>query len=187
MNNPQQGSRLTPETLRWARRAILERLAGKDDKVYLFQLLSDVSEDLRDREMMIRALAETLPIAGERRTTQLRELMELARVGTKDKEDMLRFGRRLIGMGEIIPPQVYLDLGSVFLESGDIRNAVKTFDQCGRRSRPWRIPAQGRRHLRGETLRHERPAQLRETAHHRSRRCRSAGEGRRTQGTAGAR
>ena len=79
MNNPRRVLRLTPETLQWARRAILERLAGKDDKVYLFQLLSDVSEDLRDRDMMIRALAETLPIAGERRTTQLRELMELAR------------------------------------------------------------------------------------------------------------
>ena len=129
MNNSSQGTRPAPGTLQWARRAILERLAGKDDKVYLFQLVRDVSEDLRDPDMMMRALAETLPIAGEQRTTQLRELMELARAAPMDREGMLRFGRRLVGMGEVIPPQVYLDLGSIFLESGDIRSAVKTFDK----------------------------------------------------------
>ena len=130
MNNPRSGAQMTPQTLRWTRRAILERLAGKDDKLYLYQLLSDISEELRDQDMMIRAQAETLPIAGERRTPQLRELMELARLGTKDKDDVLRFGRRLVGMGEIIPPQVYLDLGSIFLENGEIRSAVKTFDNA---------------------------------------------------------
>ena len=66
MNNPQQGLRLAPETLQWARRAILERLAGKDDKVYLFQLVSDVSEDLKDRDMMMRAVGRNL--AHRRRT-----------------------------------------------------------------------------------------------------------------------
>ena len=35
----------------WARRVILERLAGRDDKVYLFQLLADVSEEVRDQKM----------------------------------------------------------------------------------------------------------------------------------------
>jgi TolA-binding protein/predicted TPR repeat methyltransferase len=136
MNNPQQGSSLSPETLRWTRRTILERLAGKEDKVYLFQLLGDLSEDLRDPQLMIRAQAETLPVAGERRTAQLRELMELARGGTKNKDDVLRFGRRLIGMGEIIPPQVYLNLGKLFLDNGDIRNAVKTFDKANDESDP---------------------------------------------------
>ncbi|MEM7385739.1 MAG: hypothetical protein AAF514_12415, partial [Verrucomicrobiota bacterium] len=142
MNNPQQGSRLSKETLEWARRTILARVAGKDDKVYLFQLLNDVSEDLRDNAMMTRAMAETLPIAGERRTAYLRELMELARAGAgrsgfssgrskpRDREGMLRFGRRLIGIGEAVPPQVYLDLGSSFLDSGDILNARKTFDRA---------------------------------------------------------
>jgi len=130
MNNPREGTQLSKETLLWARRAILERLAGKDDKMYLFQLLRDVSEDLRNRDMMIRAVAETLPIVGEQRTAQLRELMEMARSRPVDRDGILRFGRRLVGMGEIIPPQVYLNLGSVFLESGDIRNAAKTFDKA---------------------------------------------------------
>jgi tetratricopeptide (TPR) repeat protein len=146
MNNPRQGLRLQPATLQWARRAILERLAGKDDKVYLFQLLADVSEDLRDQPMMMRALAETLPIAGERRTSQLRELMELARGGVggsgfsrgrakpKDRSGMLNFGRRLIGIGEVVPPQVYLDLGASFLDDGDVRNAVTTFDKANENS-----------------------------------------------------
>ena len=142
MNNPRQGSRLPKETLEWARRAILERLAGNDDKVYLFQLVADVSEDLRDQGMMSRAMSEMLPIAGERRTAYLRELMELASAGVgssgysrgrsspRDKEGMLRFGRRLIGIGEAVPPQVYLNLGSSFLDSGDVRNAGKTFEKA---------------------------------------------------------
>ena len=33
-------------------------------------------------------------------------------------------------MGEVVPPQVYLDLGSSFLDDGDIRNAAKTFDKA---------------------------------------------------------
>ena len=142
MNNPREGSTLPKNTLQWVRRAILERLAGNDEQVYLFQLVSDISEELRDQGMMTRAMAEMLPIAGERRTAYLRELMELARGGIgssgffrgqsapKNKEDMLRFGRRLIGIGEAVPPQVYLDLGSSFLDSGDVRNAGKTFDKA---------------------------------------------------------
>ncbi|MFT5105048.1 MAG: putative Zn-dependent protease [Pseudoalteromonas tetraodonis] len=146
MNNPRMGSKLEPQTMQWARRAILERLAGKDDKLYLYQLLADMSEELRDQPMRMRALAETLPIAGERRTSQLRELMELARVGLggsgvprsdaklKAKQQMLNYGRRLIGIGEAIPPQVYLDLGASFLDDGDVRNASATFDKANENS-----------------------------------------------------
>ena len=97
---------------------------------------------------------------------------------------MLRFGRRLIGMGEIIPPQVYLDLGSVFLESGDIRNAVKTFDHADGGLDHGGYQRKVAATFETEALRQERPAQLRETPHHRTRRRRGAGEGRRTQGTA---
>jgi hypothetical protein len=119
----------------WARRVILERLAGRDDKVYLYQLLADLSEEVRDQKMMMAAVAETLPIAGERRTSQLRELMELAKAGvggrstgsTKDRKGLLRFGRRLVGMGEAVPPQVHLDIGQAFLDAGEVRNAEMTF------------------------------------------------------------
>ncbi len=122
--------------MEWARRVILERLAGRDDKLYLYQLLADLSEEVRDQQMMMAAMAETLPIAGERRTSQLRELMELSKVGVggrstsgsaKDREGLLRFGRRLVGMGEAVPPQVHLDIGQAFLDAGEVRNAETTF------------------------------------------------------------
>ena len=125
----------------WARRVVLQRIAEGEDKVFLYQLLADLSEELRDQQMIVRALSETLPIAGERRTAQLRELVELAKIGVggsgfsgsgrtpsaKDRQGLMRFGRRLIGMGEAVPPQVHLDLGQAFLDGGDIRSAAKTF------------------------------------------------------------
>ncbi len=133
-------ARVGQPVLRWARRVILERISQRDDKVYLYQLLGDLSEELRDQAMLVRSLSETLPIAGERRTSQLRELVELAKVGVggsgsasrgiraaKDREGLMRYGRRLIGMGEAVPPQVHLDLGHAFLDGGDIRSAAKTF------------------------------------------------------------
>lgn len=136
-------ARVGQPTMRWARRVILERIADRDDKVYLYQLLGDLCEELRDQPMLMRSLSETLPIAGERRTSQLRELVELSKVGVggsgfsaragqraKDRDGLLRYGRRLIGMGEAVPPQVHLDLGQAFLDGEDIRSAEKTFAQA---------------------------------------------------------
>lgn len=115
------------ETLRWARRIVLERLAGREGKMYLFQLYSDLSEELDDRDAQMVALENALPIAGTRRPSLLRELMDLAAIGGEDEQAQLSYGRRLIGLSEIVPPQVYLDLGESFLRAGEIKNAAKTF------------------------------------------------------------
>lgn len=132
--------------IRWARRILLERVASREDRVYLFQLVSDLAEELRDEGMKRRALEEILPIAGEQRTSTLRELMELSKGGIRrsafstasanirKRDDLLHYGRRLIGMGERVPPQIYLDLGQAFLESDDILNAAKTFDRADQSS-----------------------------------------------------
>ncbi len=132
--------------VKWAKRVLLERVASKEDKIYLFQLVSDLAEELRDTGMKQRALEEILPIAGEQRTSYLRELMELSKSGIRssffsssmgsirNKNNLLRYGRRLIGMGELIPPQIYLDLGQAFLESDDVKNAAKTFDKADQSS-----------------------------------------------------
>lgn len=137
--------RARPPALRWTLRAILERLAARDDRTYLFQLCADLFEELEDNAGRMRALEASLPIAGEQRASILRELMDLAlgrslnsytvingrlvpmRTGG-DEARRLAYGRRLIGLGDVVPPDVYLELGEAFLKEGEVTNAAKTFD-----------------------------------------------------------
>ena len=44
-----------PKTLEWARRITLERLAGREDAPYLYQLLADLAEETGDEAGQIRA------------------------------------------------------------------------------------------------------------------------------------
>jgi len=131
--------------LLWARRITLERLAGRHDKTYLYQLLSDLSEELNDKETMLRALGNSLPIAGGRRASILREMLDLAglrrlggsgfvvvRTGAPStppaaRGRQLRYGRRLLALGDAVPPDVYLTLGRAFLEAGQVAAAARTF------------------------------------------------------------
>lgn len=126
--------------LRWARRITYERITRQNDKLYLYQLVADLCEELRDLPGQLAAQEAALPIAGERRGALLRELMELARNGAgasqfairdsrapKDDKRHLAYGRRLIGLREVVPPQVYLDLGDAFLHNDEVTNAAKTF------------------------------------------------------------
>ncbi|QDU83833.1 hypothetical protein Pla163_09340 [Planctomycetes bacterium Pla163] len=109
--------------LRWARRCALERIASRDDKTYLYQLVADLSEQLDDEEFMVRALEGALPIAAERRVSLLRELLDLS----TRRDRVLRFGRRLVGSGQLVPPDVYLQLGETFLKADDVVSAARTF------------------------------------------------------------
>ncbi|MFN0058588.1 MAG: tetratricopeptide repeat protein [Planctomycetota bacterium] len=124
-----RGNRGAPDSLiAWARRITLERIATRPDKLYLYQLAADLAAELRDTNGAVRALKAGLPIAGEQRSSQLRELMALT-----DNAALKRmFGRRLLGQGELVPPQVYLDLGATFLAAGDVTNAARTFQQASR-------------------------------------------------------
>ena len=133
--------------IEWGRRIVLERISRRPDKLYLYRLLADLSEELNDTEGSIRALKNALPIAGEQRTPILRELMALAKPGGQrnsnmfvsgrnappqddvDNTEQLMFGRRLLGQGELVPPQVYLELGEGFLRSREVVNATKTFQR----------------------------------------------------------
>jgi DNA-binding SARP family transcriptional activator len=125
-----------PDMLAWARRITLERLARRHDKMYLYQLLSDLAEEAQDREGMLTALENSLATSGARRTSVLRELMDIAkgqgdsfmgRGWAGDSQKHLAYGRRLIGVGEAVPPGVYLDLGEAFLDADDPASAAKTF------------------------------------------------------------
>ncbi|MEM8669028.1 MAG: VWA domain-containing protein [Planctomycetota bacterium] len=128
-------------SLQWARRITLERLAGREDKNYLYQLLSDLSSEVNDKSGQIRAMENSLAVSGTRRLSVLRECMELSsriRGGVyysgasrgpsnRGNRPFFAFGRRLIGLGELMPPQVFLDLGQAFLDDGDTPSAERTF------------------------------------------------------------
>lgn len=125
-----------PKTVAWARRITLERLAARHDKPYLYQLLSDLASEANDHDGHLLALESALASAGPRRASMLRELMDLTieRRSTfagpgwpGDKAKHLAMGRRLVGLAEAVPPQVYLDLGTAFLKAKDERAAERTF------------------------------------------------------------
>jgi len=126
-----------PRMVAWARRITLERLAATEDRPYLYQLLADLAGETNDLDGQVRALENSLAAAGPRRSSILRELMALSTsaprgLGTParegDREQLLAFGRRLVGLGELVPPEVYLDLGDAFLDAGDEASAARTFD-----------------------------------------------------------
>ena len=127
--------------MQWARRITLERLAEREDKNYLYQLLSDLSSEVRNKSGQILALENSLAVSGTRRLSVLRECMELSsklrggayssnsRRGPSNKgnQPFFAFGRRLIGLGELLPPEVFLDLGQAFLADGNSASAERTF------------------------------------------------------------
>ena len=121
--------------LSWAKRITFERIAGRNDRAYLYQLVADLAEANNDTDGVLIALESSLSIAGERRSSILRELVDRA-AGSQDvwnpgaggnKEKHLAFSRRLVGLGEIVPPDVFLNLGEVFLEADDPASAMRTF------------------------------------------------------------
>lgn len=129
------------KVMQWARRITLERLAGREDKNYLYQLLADLSAEVNDKSGQIRAMENSLAVSGTRRLSVLRECMDLSsriRGGAiyssssrgpsnAGNKPFFAFGRRLIGLGELMPPQVFLDLGQAFLADGDVGSAERTF------------------------------------------------------------
>ncbi len=131
---------LTPamrRTFLWSQRIILERIAGHNDKFYLYQLLGDIAQEVGDDEAEFRAAENSLSEAGVRRPSVLRELVTLATAqagfagfstGAGDPERQLTHGRRLIGLRQELPPEVFINLGKVLLEEGAVQAAVQAFD-----------------------------------------------------------
>lgn len=136
------GQELAPELrsiFRWTQRIVLERIAGRDDKFYLYTLLSEIAQETDDREGEFLAIENSLSQAGIRRPAILRELVTMATPdqgffglgqnrGAGDLERQLTYGRRLIGLGQQLPPEVYISLGETLLEQDDLPGAEKAFD-----------------------------------------------------------
>ena len=131
---------LTPQmrrTFRWAARIILERIAGHNDKFYLYQLLGEIAQEIGDTEAEFRAVENSLSQAGVRRPSVLRELVTLATAdagfagfstGSGDPERQLTHGRRLIALRQELPPEVFINLGKVLLDEGALQAGVQAFD-----------------------------------------------------------
>ncbi|HGY91326.1 MAG TPA: hypothetical protein ENK43_09160, partial [Planctomycetes bacterium] len=143
-----RNSRVPDSVVRWALRVTLERLARKPDRFYLYRLASDLAVEVKDMGFAIRDLKAAIPVASDRRTSLLREIMSKARTldpasrqvfggdgGLQvspqwDATDYLMVGRRLLGQGEYVPPQVFMDMAAVFLAKGKVADAMRTFSRA---------------------------------------------------------
>ena len=134
------GQRLPPNdqaTFRWAHRIILERITGRADKFYLYTLLGDIAIETLDTEGEFVAVENSISQAGIRRLSVLRELVTMStrdagffslNQKAGDTERQLRYGRRLIGLRQQLPPEVYISLAKTLLEREDTLGAEKSLN-----------------------------------------------------------
>jgi Tfp pilus assembly protein PilF len=129
--------------IEWAQRRVLERLAARGDKLYLYELLGELAEESGNNAMYLAALENSLVYADSRRSNVLRELitastersvesmmMGSGAAGKPDPARKLRYSRRLISLGEELPPEVYTEMGGTFLKMGDAENAADAFNRA---------------------------------------------------------
>ena len=135
------GQNLTSEdkaTFRWAFRIILERIATRADKVYLYSLLGEIAQEVDDKAGEYSAIENSISLAGLRRPAFLRELFTMATPGAGysfldrnvgDPDRQLLYGRRLIGLRQQLPPSVFIELGKTLLDQGEFVGAERAFEQ----------------------------------------------------------
>ena len=133
----QQPDPETLDTLAWTRRVILERIAGRASKFYLYELLADIAREQGDTEASFVALENSLAESGLRRPAVLRELLTMATpnagfsgfsTGAGDIDRQLKYGRRLVGLRQQLPPEVYVDVGKSLLAREDVAGAERAFE-----------------------------------------------------------
>jgi len=128
----------SPATMKWAQRRALERLTSRDDKIYLYEMLGELAEETKDAKGYIAALDASLAHADSRRSHVLRELLAATadittyeaslRTAVPTPDLNLAYGRRLVALGEELPPDVYMDLGRTFIKMNDPAAARRAFD-----------------------------------------------------------
>ncbi len=129
---------LSPEieaVFRWTHRVILERITGREDKFYLYTLLSEIAQETNDREGEFAAMENSVSQAGIRRLAVLREIVTMATPdagffsfnrSAGDPDRQLTYGRRLIGLRQQLPPEVYISVAKTLLDQGDTIGAEKS-------------------------------------------------------------
>lgn len=125
------------DKLAWTRRVILERIASRANRFYLYELLADIAREQADTEASFLALENSLAEAGSRRPAVLRELLTMATpntgfggfsTGSGDIDRQLKYGRRLVGLRQQLPPEVYVDVGKSLLAREDVSGAERAFE-----------------------------------------------------------
>ena len=125
----------TAATFRWTHRVILERITGREDKFYLYQLLSEIAQETNDREAEFTAIENSVSQAGIRRLSVLREIVTMSTPNAGffsmyqnegDPERQITYGRRLIGLRQQLPPDVYISIARTLLTQGDTIGAEKS-------------------------------------------------------------
>lgn len=125
-------------TFKWAFRIILERIATRADKIYLYSLLSEIAQEVDDKAGEYSAIENAISLAGLRRPAFLRELFTMATPGAGysfldrnigDPSKQLLYGRRLIGLRQQLPPSVFIELGKTLLDQGEFLGAERAFEQ----------------------------------------------------------
>lgn len=131
-------SREDKATFRWTFRIILERIATRADKIYLYALLGEIAQEIDDKAGEYSALENAISLAGLRRPALLRELFTMATPGAGysfldrnvgDPARQLLYGRRLIGLRQQLPPSVFIELGKTLLDQGEFLGAERAFEQ----------------------------------------------------------
>jgi len=120
-----------PEILRNARRLVIARLCQTDGrKLYLFELLRDLSDELKEPEFTARSLELSLIYAGEQRTELLRDLIAATRSAepTLQSDDrLIDQERMLLALADYVPPQDFLEIGQRLLTDGRLADADAAF------------------------------------------------------------
>ena len=123
--------------LDWTRRAILERIALRANKFYLYELLADIAREKGNIEGSFVAAENSLAEAGLRRPAILRELLTMAtpnagfggyNTGRGDPERQLKHGRRLVALRQQLPPEVHIQIGRALLRRGDEQGAERALE-----------------------------------------------------------
>jgi Ca-activated chloride channel family protein len=120
--------RAPPQLLRAASRRVLERFVREPEKGFLAELAQDLCGELRDRRRGEEAMLLHVLVAGERRSTVLRVLMDTAREEGRSL-DLIAHGRSLLALGEEVPPEVFLGLGESLVQAGDLAGAERAFSR----------------------------------------------------------
>ena len=119
---------------KWAHRIILERITRKEDKFYLYTLLAEIATEFLDVESEFVAVENSISQAGIRRLSVLRELVTMSTPGQgyffygrnlNDPDRQLTYGRRLIGLRQQLPPEVYIGIAKTLLDQDDELGAEK--------------------------------------------------------------
>lgn len=122
---------------RWAHRIILERITRTEDRFYLYTLLGEIATETMDTEAEFVAIENSISQAGIRRLSVLRELVTMATQDAGfyaftakegDPERQLTYGRRLIGLRQQLPPEVYISIAKTLLERDDTLGAEKSLN-----------------------------------------------------------